>query len=567
MAAGVLGVNRVHAVNPVVRAPHEVDDARARPQPRLDRHALVHRADRAEFPVAGTGRAAEQHDRVGLAVLGRVEQVQRFAADVERAVVVEVPRAGFVGRLAEAALEHRFGPREPLAHLSEGRGAEVVVVRVRTKEVSDRNAQLGRGAGGVGGRVRAGPGPAEAGRREFEHGGRAVVGEQPDARLEEVVPADQVHAIEPAVHVYSASERRAEPGPDERRPFSNAPPRRIPAAMIPLQTASRHPVTHILFSPDESTVAVAQPHYGVTLLDRATGRTRAVCAMPRRAALTGLAFCAGGTHLAAAHPKGIEVFDAATGAAVASNFDYPQRCQLARAGGTVVGAASWYGRRAVLVRELLRVTGGTISPFPTKALVYRDDLALVVCAPDASHVLCTKRNRLVLLNVAADRSAAEFERPGPEPDARLVASFCPLGRRFAINDGRTLDVYEIEASVDEEDEDDQQADIPLVQRANGAAVAVAPMPHALLAPTFTLSPAKRRPGCAWQPPFALAADGRGLLVKRPGNRIQLWDGPTGTLVSEWSWRLEWVTCVAVSTDGLTAVAGGRFGRVLLWDLE
>jgi WD40 repeat protein len=49
--------------------------------------------------------------------------------------------------------------------------------------------------------------------------------------------------------------------------------------------------------------------------------------------------------------------------------------------------------------------------------------------------------------------------------------------------------------------------------------------------------------------------------------VQLWDAPTGTLVNEWSWRFEWVTAVALSADGLTAVAGGRFGRVILWDLE
>ena len=84
---------------------------------------------------------------------------------------------------------------------------------------------------------------------------------------------------------------------------------------------------------------------------------------------------------------------------------------------------------------------------------------------------------------------------------------------------------------------------------------------------FVLRPERASEAGNWLPPFALLADGRGLLVKRPGNRVQLWDAPTGTLVNEWSWRLEWVTCVGVSADGLTAVAGGRFGRVLLWDLE
>jgi len=95
----------------------------------------------------------------------------------------------------------------------------------------------------------------------------------------------------------------------------------------------------------------------------------------------------------------------------------------------------------------------------------------------------------------------------------------------------------------------------------------APRPHVRLEPVFVLRPERAAEAGEWLPPFALLADGRGLLVKRPRNRVQLWDAPTGTLVNEWSWRLEWVTCVAVCADGLTAVAGGRFGRVLLWDLE
>src|SRR6266545_1012677 len=110
--------------------------------------------------------------------------------------------------------------------------------------------------------------------------------------------------------------------------------------MIPLQLGSPHPVSHIIFSPDGSAVAVAQPHTGVTILERASGRTLAVCAMPRRAYLTGLTFCGNGRFVATAHAKGLEVFAATTGAPVFKNFHYPQPRQLAVRGNVIVAAAA-----------------------------------------------------------------------------------------------------------------------------------------------------------------------------------------------------------------------------------
>jgi WD40 repeat protein len=291
-----------------------------------------------------------------------------------------------------------------------------------------------------------------------------------------------------------------------------------------------------------------------------------VCAMPRRAYLTGITFCGNGRFVATAHAKGLEVFDATTGAPVFKNFHYPQPRQLAVRGETVVAtAADTY----TALRPMLKATEDAVFAGTLKAIFFRSKLAFVSCAPDASRVLSADGNRFVLMDVASDRTVAEIECPAGDPSGERAVKFCPLGKRFVINDGRTLEVYDASGLTEEEAEDDQSADTPLVQRANGTqtAVAVAPMPHTLLAPVFALKPDDSRQTWGWYPPFALLADGRGLLVKRPRNRIQLWDAPTGRLVNEWSWRLEWVTCVAVSADGLTAVAGGRFGHLLFWDLE
>jgi WD40 repeat protein len=329
--------------------------------------------------------------------------------------------------------------------------------------------------------------------------------------------------------------------------------------MIPLQTAAPHPVSHIVFSPDGSTVAVAQPHHGVTLIERATGRTVTECAMRRRSVLSDLAFF-GENYLVAAHAKGVEVFDTRSGSAVLRNHHYPRRYLLATRGDAVLGATQRGGYTSI--NPILRPAGAGIAEVHERTLCFRNSLQTVAFAPDGSHALAAESNRYTVLDVVSDRTLAEFEVTvsGSTPPKR-VAAFCPSGRRFGMSDGRSLDLFDL---ADASSDCDQHTESSLVQRAN--AVAVAPMPHTVLSPMFRLLPDKPTEQ-SWYPPFALAADGRGFLVKHPRNRVQLWDVPTGTLVNEWSWRFEWVTCVALSADGLTAVAGGRFGRVLLWDLE
>ena len=320
--------------------------------------------------------------------------------------------------------------------------------------------------------------------------------------------------------------------------------------MIPLQTASPHPVTHIRFSPDGATVAVAQPHHGVTVLERATGRAIATCAMPRRGALTGLTFCGRGRWLAAASPKGLEVFSAESGAPVARHFGvYFKGIKLAECGGAVFGFGT--GHSGLMWRpDKPDEFDYTPDPYVN---VLRSTFAV---SPDGRFTLEPVWRAVKLHDNRAGRYVAVAYRPHADHDEVVVSAFCPLGRRFAVNDGHTVDVFEFAPSEDANEGIEEDGEVP-----------VAPMPHVRLEPVFTLKPDRPGEARGWYPPLALAADGRGLLVKRPRNRIQLWDVPTGALLNEWSWRFEWVTCVAVSADNLTAVAGGRHGRVLIWDLE
>lgn len=327
--------------------------------------------------------------------------------------------------------------------------------------------------------------------------------------------------------------------------------------MIPLQTGFTHPVSHVAFAPDGSAAAVAQPHAGVTVLERGTGRTLAVCHMPRRAELSGLTFTSCGRYLVAGHAKGLEAFDAATGAPVGSWLRWFHRgLKLAPRGDAVIGAG---GTDYVIARPVCAVGAGGPVPLEEVPPVNRAHESAVAFAPDAGTVLVSQDARFVLVDAATGRTRARLKRPdgADEADAgpTIAAAFCPRGERLALNDGNVIEVYDTRAGPEPADGDD--GDDP--ERA--------PPPRARIEAAFELRPDRAAEAPNWYPPFALLPDGRGLLVKRPRNRVQLWDAPTGAVQNEWSWRLEWVTCLAVSPDGLAAVAGGRFGRVLFWDLE
>ncbi len=315
--------------------------------------------------------------------------------------------------------------------------------------------------------------------------------------------------------------------------------------MIPLQTGFTHPVTHVCFSSCGGFVAVAQPHAGVTVFEHGTGRTVCVCDMPRRAELTGLTFCA--DHIVASHPKGTEVFDARTGAPVALSLrPLLKGLQLAETPGGAYGhggSASgivWQPNAPEVLHEELDILSNN-----------KNHLATL--SPHARFAaLRWSASRFRFEDLSAKRFVADFEiTEDVDPKAAVHVRFCPRAERIATCDGHAIRVFDTR-DLDAPDDGDEES---------------APRPRERLEPVFVLPPDRSAEVPNWYPPFALLPDGRGLIVKRPRNRIQLWDAPSGVVQYEWSWRLEWVTCLAASPDGLTAAAGGRFGRVLFWDLE
>lgn len=318
------------------------------------------------------------------------------------------------------------------------------------------------------------------------------------------------------------------------------------------RTPSPHPVVRVAFSPCGRWLAAAQPHHGVTLYDRATGDVGWTFGNTRRADYSALGFLRHSTWLAAGGSNGLEVFDVTTGAVVISKS--PRRLLVPRIAclGDMILATIPYDIVELVIphtdrlefrsywsrgrHEPVRFSHCEIAPNGEWAVAYRgpgNPVALDMVSRREAHTLSISHREWVEVRTDRPQSGAEF-------------AAVP---RVAISTGKVLKVFNLAPAG----ETDYVGEIPAPRPVERAA--------------FTLPPPDGWPGDQpWRPPFALTPDGRGLLVKRPRERVQLWAVDAGTLAAEWSWRLDGITCLAVAPDGLTAVAGARHGRVLTWDL-
>jgi WD40 repeat protein len=328
--------------------------------------------------------------------------------------------------------------------------------------------------------------------------------------------------------------------------------------MNAIQTASRHPVSHVVFGPDGATMAVIQPNYGITLQDRATGHVVATIPIPRVARFSSVVFCDDGRKLAVGSWRGLHIFDAATGGVI------------------------WHYRGRDFFQPLLGVDDDKlivgndarvqVVEFPRHP-VHRDPRLLPFAYPFRTSTLALSADgrlriglqrtlpRPVLIELQSDLVIGGIPNHLSRVPSGLLPTFTfsQNGERLAVCDRDDLSVYN---TTNTDSELDDEPASGRVQRAGGTAVA--PKPRLRLQPIFTLAKPDGDPSPS---PVVFTPDGGALLVRRPRNRVQLWDIATGCKTGEWSWRLEWVTCLAVAPDGLTAAAGARFGRVVLWDLE
>ncbi|MCE9566271.1 MAG: hypothetical protein K8U57_29970 [Planctomycetes bacterium] len=332
--------------------------------------------------------------------------------------------------------------------------------------------------------------------------------------------------------------------------------------MYAITTGSTHPITHVVFHPNGSTFAVAQPNYGVTMLDRINGQVVGTIPVPRVSDYSSILFVADGARLVVGSARGITVCDTTTGKLLLQRGKDILAGAVLAERGTELFAATQAGLREL---RMIETAEGTF--LSDKVRVLQSKAALIALSPCGRWGFGVYgRAKPSLLDLGTGRVAMAVDHPYraelARPSERPFVVFAPNGERFAVCDGNDVRVYDTPSNVPD---DDDEPDPSLVQRAG---TQMAPKPRALLEQTFSLTrPEGGRAADRWLPQVAFTPDARGLLIRRPRNRVQLWDVSTGAHAGEWSWRIDGLMCLAVAPDGLTAVAGARFGHVIVWDLE
>jgi WD40 repeat protein len=67
--------------------------------------------------------------------------------------------------------------------------------------------------------------------------------------------------------------------------------------------------------------------------------------------------------------------------------------------------------------------------------------------------------------------------------------------------------------------------------------------------------------------LAYSPDSRRLLSASNDKVVRLWDATTGSLLQAYDWGMGQMTAITYAPDGLTAVAGGEKGQIVVWDVE
>jgi len=335
--------------------------------------------------------------------------------------------------------------------------------------------------------------------------------------------------------------------------------------MLTFTTTSTHPVSHVVFNPNGTTFVVAQPNFGFTIYDRVSTQPVAVIPVPKTADYSSVNFYDSGTKLALGSRSGIHLIDVTAGTVIGHKGGYNLALAVLTERENELVAAVRTGFCEVRPDP---DCAGKLRVSPELAHTRATVTALSPCGRWGFGVHARERPSLFDLGswkvVAAVDHAFRNAAPLRHPIIPPTVKFAPDGSRFAVCDGKDVRVYDSPVA-DETDEDEDESEAKDDPEAEGK-FTVAPKPHGVARVLFKLLP-EGESNSVWKPPVAFSPDGRGLLIRRPRNRVQFWDVATGCPTAEWSWRLDSLTCLAVAPDGLIAVAGARFGHVVMWDLE
>lgn len=324
--------------------------------------------------------------------------------------------------------------------------------------------------------------------------------------------------------------------------------------MIRFQFPQGHPMARVAYAPDSLEVFTAHPQTGVFGRDRFTGRTVRELLLPNVAWYSRLAVSTCGRYLGVGGGGRVFAYDLASRAAGAlvqervidfALVERRLRCIFRRRGDTLAADMALDPPDGVILG-----IGTNLDPVALKSTG-----SVIAVSPNGRvGVAVRQRGKPQLVEFLTGQTVGELNFPLRRANENLIgfAVFAPTGTRLALCDGEKLGLFDLSA-------EDWSAIPTQPRQLHPECELERPDPTAG-------GTAKDQKAKLWLPPFAFTPDGRHFLTLGLRERVQLFDARVGKVVEQWGWRMEDVTCLAVAPDGLTACAGGRRGRMTVWDL-
>lgn len=317
--------------------------------------------------------------------------------------------------------------------------------------------------------------------------------------------------------------------------------------MIRFQFPQGHPMQRVAYTPDSLAVVTAQPHTGVFVRDRFNGQTIRELPMTSVAAFTRLMVSECGYVVVVGGGRVFYFGEQEPGAFLTHN-----RVSEAVAVGD-------HARYVYLDRPQCHLFSVDLRPRRYDGNNSVTHIAtsgtVIAMSPDGRGAVAVRqRGKPQLVELTTGQTVAELNFTLRRFAAAITgfAVFAPYAAAVALGDGESIAVFDLSefdwATVP--DKPRQLHPICQLDRPDPTAGGTV----------------KDRKAERWLPPLAFTPDGRHFLTLGLRERVQLYDAKSGGVAEQWGWRMEDVTCLAVAPDGLTACAGGRRGRLTVWDL-
>lgn len=323
--------------------------------------------------------------------------------------------------------------------------------------------------------------------------------------------------------------------------------------MIRFQFPQGHPMARVAYTPDSLAVVTAQPHTGVYVRDRFNGQTIREFRLLDVAGYHLLMVSQCGQHLGMLHVRRLEVYPMASGDATLTTSYHVAAFAILGERCRVVIRDQYTNNNEV--REWSVVVDPVIGHNPSPMVPIGTSGTVIAMSPDGRGAVAVRqRGKPQLVELTTGQTVAELNFTLRRTPAGITgfAEFAPNAVSVALGNGEKIAVFDL----------------------SGFDWATVPEKPRQLHPLCELDrpdptaggTVKDRDAEHWLPPLAFTPDGRHFLTLGLRERVQLFDAKSGGVAEQWGWRMEDVTCLAVAPDGLTACAGGRRGRLTVWDL-